>query len=490
MKFFERSEANLRNSVAGLCYSILNIVLVLCYAAEVFKGARTIGYFAIFAALAFIPLIIVQICYKHNHEDPNLKHLIAMSFLLLYGYVVFTTVSPVAYVYALVMGAALVCFGSVQVSLRYMICVLIINIINIVKMAMQGAIQQSDIADIEIKIGSIIVFGAFLILSTSVLDMINAQKLAAVEAEKEAVAEMSEKVLNASSAMVSDIEQIGEKMENLYQISEHNLSAMEEVMNGNNETVNSIQVQMVKTAEIRDNIARVNDASGNITVEIESTRNELAASADNMDELIAKVDLAHQENEKVSKELNELTSYAKEMQSIIEMIDGITSQTSLLSLNASIEAARAGEAGRGFAVVASEISSLANQTQAATENITDMIGNITEKLHTVVVKVENMIHNANEQNVVAHNTADSVNVIKDKTEHIYKEAVQMEEMVKQLTAANDEIVNGIETVSAVSEEVAANCSVTYDSSNENKQIAADMALIVESLQHAAETLAK
>lgn len=66
------------------------------------------------------------------------------------------------------------------------------------------------------------------------------------------------------------------------------------------------------------------------------------------------------------------------MHSIIELIDNITTQTSLLALNASIEAARAGEAGRGFSVVASEISNLATQTQDATVDITTLIENISK----------------------------------------------------------------------------------------------------------------
>ncbi|MBO4889430.1 MAG: methyl-accepting chemotaxis protein [Lachnospiraceae bacterium] len=61
---------------------------------------------------------------------------------------------------------------------------------------------------------------------------------------------------------------------------------------------------------------------------------------------------------------------------LTDSIMAISSQTSLLALNASIEAARAGEAGRGFAVVATEIGNLANQTSTTVADINNIVDEV------------------------------------------------------------------------------------------------------------------
>lgn len=178
----------------------------------------------------------------------------------------------------------------------------------------------------------------------------------------------------------------------------------------------------------------------------------------------------------------------KNMQSIIELITNVASQTSLLALNASIEAARAGEAGRGFAVVASEISSLANQTQNATVKITDVIHNVSDKLTIAVNAVQQLMRNNTSQNEAAVTVADSFEKITESTRSADEQSRMLEEVVASLAGANAGIIEGIQTISAAMEEVTAHSSETYNISDKNTGIVNQVTELVESLNRQAQSL--
>lgn len=467
-----------------LGYGLMNFILVICYLLEVLKGSRTISYYIIFCILALLPFLVTVAEYKHNPESEKIKIMLPIGFGIFYCFIIFTTFSPVAYVYSLLIAALLICYGSPRLSALYMSATFLANIVQIVYGFFTNHYTSNDLPNIEIRVASYLLFSLYLIMSANNINTSNDKKLKTMEQDKEQISNMMNQLMAASKQLATSIGIVSEKMNILEASTNHTMASMQEVQEvtqGTTDTAESIQLQLEKTNQIQNTIEQVKNRSSVMTEALEDTRAELNSSRENIDTLIDRTKISNDANENVSKELEELNTYTVQMHSIIELIDNITTQTSLLALNASIEAARAGEAGRGFSVVASEISNLATQTQDATVDITTLIENISKELEEVIRVIAQMIENAKEQNKAASNTAKSFSAIADKTTMVYEEAAQMKSIVAELTNANNIIASGIETISAATEEVTAHSNETYEITSENTKTTAEIGRIIEEL---------
>ena len=464
-----------------LGYGLMNFILVICYLLEVLKGSRTISYYIIFCILALLPFLVTVAEYKHNPESEKIKIMLPIGFGIFYCFIIFTTFSPVAYVYSLLIAALLICYGSPRLSALYMSATFLANIVQIVYGFFTNHYTSNDLPNIEIRVASYLLFSLYLIMSANNINTSNDKKLKTMEQDKEQISNMMNQLMAASKQLATSIGIVSEKMNILEASTNHTMASMQEVTQGTTDTAESIQLQLEKTNQIQNTIEHVKNRSSVMTEALEDTRAELNSSRENIDTLIDRTKISNDANENVSKELEELNTYTVQMHSIIELIDNITTQTSLLALNASIEAARAGEAGRGFSVVASEISNLATQTQDATVDITTLIENISKELEEVIRVIAQMIENAKEQNKAASNTAKSFSAIADKTTMVYEEAAQMKSIVAELTNANNIIASGIETISAATEEVTAHSNETYEITSENTKTTAEIGRIIEEL---------
>ncbi|QAR34301.1 methyl-accepting chemotaxis protein [Geovibrio thiophilus] len=157
--------------------------------------------------------------------------------------------------------------------------------------------------------------------------------------------------------------------------------------------------------------------------------------------------------DKSSVLVHSLGEKSQEIKEIVGVISDIADQTNLLALNAAIEAARAGEAGRGFAVVADEVRKLAERTQKATSEISDLVMGTQTEMDNVIKSMEGV---TGQVNTGLESSKQIAVVLKDIEEGVS----QLQSMVENISTATQEmaatsgqIQQDIDSVASVSIEV-------------------------------------
>lgn len=129
-----------------------------------------------------------------------------------------------------------------------------------------------------------------------------------------------------------------------------------------------------------------------------------------------------------------------EISTLAESIMEITSQTNLLSLNASIEAARAGEAGKGFAVVADEIRKLAEQSQQSTENIQKVTVQVNESVRSLAEDARQLLL------FIDNQVMDSIGVFEAIANDYNEDAGEIDSLVTDFSAISEELLASINNI--------------------------------------------
>lgn len=266
----------------------------------------------------------------------------------------------------------------------------------------------------------------------------------------------------------------------------HNMltGAVEQTGNAQNikNSIHNMNIHLEKTLGEVDHLSDETKSMLDARNDVDKSLNQLDAS--NQDVMT--------EVENIQKQTQQNNESVEKIIAAVSYISDIADQTNLLSLNASIEAARAGETGKGFAVVAEEIGKLANQSNEASTEISELVNLLSynsSQTMDIMDSVQDAMNDQTKKLVETANifkqlqehvshVADGVDVIRDATVQLGKETDEIGKDIKNLSdiaQRNEDTVKG--TIS-FSDEVLGTVNSVTEMSTEVSSSANDMAGVV------------
>ena len=300
--------------------------------------------------------------------------------------------------------------------------------------------------------------------------------------------QLIEKIKETAGSLSQAATGITEASITFVKASENIKTATSEIESGINEQAQD----SIKSTEQMDSLSQkiqyVHENAQNIHEIANKTKESVLNGNQSLEQIQETTKLTTNSTEEFLRKVQLLETKSKSIGSIVTVINEISEQTNLLSLNASIEVARAGEAGRGFGVVAQEIRKLAEQTMLSAKKIDDIILDIikeTESTAAVAKKAEVYVK---EQQEIVHNTESTfqvmnqqVVILNDELNAILQNLLAMEEM-------RSTTLDSIRDISAISQQTAASSSVLSDTASKQFEVVTDLTSMAESLSNYASEL--
>ena len=255
-------------------------------------------------------------------------------------------------------------------------------------------------------------------------------------------------------------EKIGDKASELAINSAEVSFFLTQLSDAINTSSNDVNTLAAAAEQMSDNSKQIHANAERASKQTSQAMLASSSSSQQLHNNIAIVNLLNQSVNGAATKIQSLEQKASEIQTITDVIDGISSQTNLLALNAAIEAARAGEQGRGFAVVADEVRALAAKTADATNQIGEMLNLISKETNETTTAMASIVEQ----------TESVVKTLTDLSESFTNIDHLMSDSSAASTEINDALLEQDSTAEEISTAVVSLHNFLVDKSKETQSV--------------------
>ena len=288
------------------------------------------------------------------------------------------------------------------------------------------------------------------------------------------------RIRNSSDTMSSNSYELNDTSSQTLAANNEISKAVEDVAEGSTGMAASI-------SKINENLLEMSNETKDINASVDEIKNQTAAVQDSSKIMNDKIKSMQDSSRKmddgisaISKRIETVNTTVDKVSNIVSVIEEISSETNLLSLNASIEAARAGDAGKGFAVVAQEIRVLSDNTNTELENIKQIISSLVEECRYCVQASGTIVEDNAKQKEEIRAVLDEFSELDEQIQKTAEKADEIEELVTAMIELNDDITKSSNSLTDVS---AANAAATEEMNANIEELNAMMNGVAEMAGH-------